>query len=258
MNERIRSSAVAAISVAAAALALLLPFATPVAAQHADFLFRRPLVTAVVRGGWAVPRAQSDIFDFTTQKLTASRGDFAGGQVDFEIGVRANDHVDISLGVGHSQSTVHSEFRDFVEDDGSAAGLPIRQWTELQRTPFEIGVKAYLRERGRAVSRYAWVPYAWAPYLSGGVGGMNYRFEQSGDFVDYQTSDIFTKDFVSEGTTPTAHLGAGLDLSLGPHLIATGEGRYQWARADMSDDFQGFDRIDLSGFQVTVGLGVRF
>src|SRR5437868_3659070 len=69
MTERIRPSAVAAMSVVAVAVALLLPFATPAGAQRADFLFRRPLVTAVVRGGWAVPRAQSDIFDFTTQKL---------------------------------------------------------------------------------------------------------------------------------------------------------------------------------------------
>jgi hypothetical protein len=258
MNERIGSKAGAAAIVAAAVLAVLLPWASPAAGQQADFLFRRPLLTAVVRGGWAVPRAQSDIFDFTTDKLTAHRSDFAGGAIDFEVGVRANDFVDISLGIGHSQSTVHSEFRDFVEDDGSTSGLPIQQRTEFQRTPFDIGAKVYLKERGRSVSRYAWVPYAWAPYVGAGVGGMYYRFEQSGDFVDFQTNDIFTKDFHSEGTAPAAHVAAGLDLSLGPHLIATGEGRYQWARAEMSQDFVGFDRIDLSGFQVTVGLGVRF
>src|SRR3954469_23573444 len=117
MIERMGPKAGAAASVVATALALLLPWATPAAGQSADFLFRRPLVTAVVRGGWAVPRAQSDIFDFTTDKLTAHRSDFAGGAIDFEVGVRANDFVDVSLGIGHSQSTVHSEFRDVVEDD---------------------------------------------------------------------------------------------------------------------------------------------
>ena len=250
MHERIRAAA----STLASAAALLLPFATPVAAQHADFLFRRPLVTAVIRGGWAVPRAQSEIFDFTTDRLTVQPADFAGGAVDVEAAVRVHDRVDVSLGVGHSESKVRSEFRNFVEDND----LPIEQTTRFQRTPIEVGVKAYLRDRGRSVSRFAWVPYAWAPYLAVGAGAMIYRFDQNGDFVDFQTLDIFTKDFRSDGAAPTAHAAAGLDVSLGPHLLATGEGRYQWARADMSRDFVDFDPIDLSGFQLTVGLGVRF
>lgn len=254
MTERIRAGA----KLVAAAAALLLPFTMPAAGQRADFLFRRPSVTAVLRGGWAVPRAQSEIFDFTTQRLTVDREDFEGGAVDFEAAVRMKDRLDFTLGFGHSEAKVRSEFRDFVEDDGTPGGLPIEQTTRFQRTPFEAGVKAYLKDRGRSISRYAWVPYSWAPYVSAGVGAMVYEFAQNGDFVDFQTKDIFSKDFRSEGTTATAHAAAGLDLSLGAHVIATGEGRYQWARADMSRDFVGFDPIDLSGFQVTVGLGVRF
>src|SRR5438552_3940607 len=121
MNERIRAGA----RLLASAVALLLPFATPAAAQRADFLFRRPLVTAALRGGWAVPRAQSEIFDFTTNRLTVKRADFAGGAVDFEGAVRVKDRVDVSLGVGYSAAKVRSEFRNFVEDND----LPIEQTT---------------------------------------------------------------------------------------------------------------------------------
>jgi hypothetical protein len=256
MIERIPAGARAALG----ALALLLPLAAPASAQRADFLFRRPSATLAVRGGWAIPRAQSEIFDFTRERLITrnqrdiGRDDFAGGAVQAELAVRVNDRFDVKLDVGHSEARIRSEFRDFVEDND----LPIEQETYFRRTPIELGAKAYLMERGRRVSRFAWVPYRWAPYVAGGLGAMVYGFEQSGDFVDYQTLDIFAKMFSSDGTTPTAHAAAGLDVSVHPHLLLTGEGRYQWARADMSRDFVDFDPIDLSGFQITVGIAARF
>ena len=164
------------------------------------------------------------------------------------------DRLDVVLSVGHSQSTVRSEFRDFIDTDD----LPIEQTTRFRRTPVTIGVKAYLRDRGRSVSRFAWVPTAWTPYVGAGAGLMVYEFAQRGEFVDYETLDIFGKDFSSKGTTPAAHLTTGMELSIGPHLLATGEARYLWGRADMSRDFVAFDRIDLSGFQITVGVAARF
>ena len=236
------------------ALALLLLAATPAAAQSADFLFRKPSVTFGVRGGWAVPRAQSEIFVFTTEQLTVDRSDLSGFAFQADLAARVRDRLDVVLSVGHSRSTVLSEFRAFVDTDD----LPIEQTTLFQRTPVTIGVKAYLRDRGRSVSRFAWVPSAWAPYVGAGAGLMVYEFTQRGEFVDYETLDIFGKNFQSRGTIPAAHLATGLELSVGPHILATGEARYLWGRADMSRDFVDFDRIDLSGFQITVGVAARF
>jgi hypothetical protein len=242
------------------ALALLLPLASPAAGQSSDFLFRRPAVTLAVRGGWAMPRARSQIFEHTMDYLVIEpgvdieRSDFAGFALQGELAVRVNDRLDVKLDVGHSEASINSEDREFVEDND----LPIQQGTDFRRTPIEVGVKGYLKERGRRVSQFAWVPYAWAPYVAAGVGAMVYDFEQAGDFVDYETLDIFTKTFQSDGTTATAHVAAGLDLSLHKHVLLTGEGRYQWARADMSRDFLDFDPIDLSGFQITVGFAARF
>lgn len=246
MNGRIRAAATAA--------ALLLSFATPAAAQRADFLFRRPTVTATLRGGWAAPRARSEIFDQIVEDLTVERSDFKGGTVEFEAGARVSDRWDVTLGAAYSRGGVRSEFRDFVEDND----LPIEQTTTLERGPLELGAKLFLKDRGRSVGRYAWVPAEWAPYVGAGFGAMLYRFEQKGDFVDYDTNEIFTADFRSEGAAPMGHVAAGAEFTLGPRVIATGEGRYQWAHADMSRDFRDFDPIDLSGFQLTVGLGIRF
>ena len=236
------------------ALALLMLAATPAAAQSADFLFRKPSVTFGVRGGWAVPRARSEIFAFTTEQLTVNRSDLSGFAFQADLAARVRDHLDVVLSVGHSRATVSSEFRAFVDTDD----LPIEQTTRFQRTPVTIGVKAYLKDRGRSVSRVAWVPSAWAPYVGAGAGLMVYEFNQGGEFVDYETLDIFDKNFQSRGTTPAAHLATGLELSIGPHVLATGEARYLWGRDDMGRAFVDFDRIDLSGFQITVGVAARF
>ena len=235
-------------------LAFLMLAATPIAAQSADFLFRRPTVTLGVRGGWAVPRAESEIFVFTTEQLTVNRSDLSGFAVQVDLAARVQDRIDVVLSVGHSQSSILSEFRDFVDTDD----LPIEQTTDFRRTPVTIGVKAFLKDRGRSVSRFAWVPSSWAPYVGAGVGLMVYEFAQSGAFVDYDTLDIFGKNFSSRGTTPAAHVATGMELSVGKHVLATGEARYLWGKANMSRDFVDFDRIDLSGFQITVGVAARF
>jgi hypothetical protein len=69
---------------------------------------------------------------------------------------------------------------------------------------------------------------------------------------------VFTDSFSSSGWAPTAHALAGLDVALSPHLGLTGEGRYTWAKGNLSSDFSGFDRIDLSGLSATVGVYARF
>lgn len=238
----------------ASGLALLLLAAGPLAAQEADFLFREPRATLSLRGGWAQPRASSQIFDFTTEELTLERGDFSGFTVQGELALRVHDRVDVALGLGHAQTTTRSEFRRWLDQDDR----PIEQTTRFSRTPITVGAKAYLTERGRSIGRFAWIPTSWAPWVGAGGGWMVYEFLQSGDFVDEETLEIFTKDFRSAGGAPTAHVMAGVDVSLSPRFMLTGEGRYLWGSDEMSLDFEDFDPIDLSGFQITFGFAARF
>jgi hypothetical protein len=87
---------------------------------------------------------------------------------------------------------------------------------------------------------------------------MWYNFRQKGDFIDMSTSNVFSDTFRSSGWAPTANGFAGLDVALGPRFGVTGEGRYLWARGPMSRDFSDFDRIDLSGYNASLGIYVRF
>jgi hypothetical protein len=238
-----------------AGAALLAPPA-PAQAQHAGdgFLFRPPAVGFTVFGGFARPDAGSDIFDFATEQLTLGRGDFNSPAVGADVAVRLTPRTALTLGAAYAGRATRSEFRDWVDGDEQA----IEQSTEFARVPVTVGVKAYLTPPGRSIGQFAWVPARYAPYVGVGGGAMWYRFRQTGDFVDFETLDIFRDEVESSGWTPTAQGLAGLDVSLTPRLVLAGEARYLWARAPLDGAFQGFDPIDLSGLSATLGFSVRF
>jgi hypothetical protein len=233
-------------------------FATPAVAgaQRAGdgFLFGQPAGTFTLRGGFDRAAASSDLFSFATKQLTLGRSDFSSFTVGADLAFRVAPRLDVALGAAYAGSSAPSEFRAFVDQDD----LPIEQSTSFRRVPLTASVKAYLSPRGRSIGRFAWVPARVAPYLGAGGGAMWYRFRQEGDFVDFQTNEIFAEELASSGWTPTGHALAGVDFALGPRFLLTGEGRYTWARAALSNDFASFDRIDLSGFALTAGVAVRF
>ena len=229
--------------------------ARPAAAQQPDgFLFRQPVGSVGFHFGYMVPGAGSEVFDFVNEQLTVDRSDFQTAVLGGELAVRVTSRLDVALGISVSESQTSSEFRDWVDADD----LPIEQVTSLRQVPITISAKAYLQEPGRKVGRLAWVPSSFAPYVGGGVGLVWYEFTQTGDFVDFDTLEVFNDFLKSDGNTFTAHGLVGADFSLTPRVVLTGEGRYSWGKGDMSQDFVDFDALDLSGFRATAGFKLRF
>lgn len=226
------------------------------AAQGGDgFLFKVPKVSVGFRMGYALPNAGSDLFAHTQDQLTIESNDFAAGYFGGELAVRISSRLDLAIGVGYASASIASEFRDWVDTDDN----PIEQVTEFSTTPFTLSAKYYVTDRGRSIGRFAWVPSTVNAYFGGGFGFTYYHFEQVGDFVDFETLDIFTSQFSSKGTGLQVHSLAGIDLSIHKNVYLTGEGRYLWADAGISErSFEGFDDVDLSGFQFTIGISARF
>lgn len=232
-------------------------------AQGGDgFLFKEPTVSIKFETGYGFQRANSEIFDFTLNQLTIGRRDFDSPYVGGEIALHATARWDVFFNVGYQSSSVASEFRGFLYEDDD---FPIEQVTELRLIPATVGAKYYLSERGRTVSRFAWIPATFAPFVGGSVGVMSYRFEQTGDFVDFETFDIdtetfdvFPDQFLSEGETFLARALAGVNISLSKQFVFTAEARYGWASGDLGRDFSGFDKMDLDGLQLVGGLAIRF
>lgn len=241
----------------AALAALTASFAGATAAEGQSghgFLFDEPRVSLGARGGFGVASADSDLFEFTTSELTLGRSDFIGFSAAGDAGVLLLPRVELLASGGYTGSRSGSESRGFVGEDN----LPIRQTTEFQRVPLTAGLRLYPLPRGRTIGSYAWLPARVVPYVGGAAGLMWYRFRQSGEFVDAESLDIFNEVLESSGWTPTAEAFGGVALSLGPRWSVTGEGRYTWASAELSNSFEGFDPIDLAGFAVTLGVSVRY
>ena len=236
--------------------ALALPVA--VRGQSADsgdgFLFGRPHITVSFRGGVAQPSASSDVFAFSRQNLTLGRRDYLGGSYGLDLALRVAERLDVQVGVAFSSRTAGSEFRNWVDNNDK----PIEQTTTFRRTPVTLGVKYYLTSPGRTLGRLAWIPSKIAPYVSAGGGVMSYDYRQSGDFVDFKTLDVFHSSLSSRANAAMIYGAAGVDYTLTPRLSVLTEARYDASRAKMNKDFQGFNRIDLSGLAVTAGLNVRF
>lgn len=238
--------------------ALLLAIAVPATAQAQSagkgFLFGTPAGSVTIRGGWAGVRAGSDLYRFTTDNLTLDRGDFSSpqGGIDFDTRLRGRTHVVLSTEL--SGVFRKSEFRHFIDNSGK----PIEQSTSFRRVPIVLSVKQYLTGEGRSIGKFAWIPSRASTYVGAGVGGQYYRFKQTGDFIDFNTMAVFHDTFTSEGWARVAQAFGGLDYTLSPRFAVTSEARYAWSRGELSRDFAGFDRIDLSGFSTSIGLTIRY
>lgn len=220
-----------------------------------DFRFGEPRFSLSFNMGYRLPAAESDIYDQLVNQHTLQKSDFQAMVIGGSFGVWLTSRIEASFDLSYANSNTRSEYRDWVDQDD----LPIIQNTRLSWMPVTGSVKAFLWERGRRISSLAWVPTQWNPYVGVGGGWVYYTLRQAGDFVDFETYEIFYDQIRSEGNTGTFHLLGGVEWSLTPSFYLTAEGRYSWADADLDPNaFYGFEPIDLSGFHGTVGLALRF
>jgi hypothetical protein len=97
---------------------------------------------------------------------------------------------------------------------------------------------------------------AGSGYIGGGIGGTWYKLEQEGDFVDFQTLEIFEASFESKGWALSGHAFLGLDVKLSRAFGLVVEGRYHFAEATLGGSFLGFDPIRLGGLRVMAGVSI--
>lgn len=242
--------------VALAAVVGSIAAAAPLSAQGGEgFLFRQPKITLKFETGYSVQAATGDVLDHTRSRYSVGWRDLDSPYIGGEVAYRATERWDVSFGVGLTDASVDSEDLVFIGTDD----LPIEQVTELRVIPVTVGAKYYLNDRGRRISRFAWVPNRLAPYVGASVGFASYRFQQWGDFVDEETLDIYFDRLVSEGEGALMRGLAGATLSLGKQFELSGEARYTFASAEMSrNDFSQYGPIDLGGFQAVIGIAARF
>lgn len=200
-----------------------------------------------LRFGGFIPRAESNLFSDDAELYTVGKSDWRGGTGGIEYNVRLVRNLEMGFHLDGYGRTVHTSYRDFVRP----SGREIEQSLQLSIVPIGLSLRLV------PTSRHAHV----APYASVGADLYFWRYEEFGDFIDFDDANrtIIADAFVSEGVTPGVHVAGGLRVPVNDDLSITGEVRYQVAsRAKMGGDFSHENRLDLTGASATLGLHLRF
>lgn len=202
-----------------------------------------------LRGGGFFPSADSNLFvdDADLYQLAdgspLEESDWAGWTGGIQFNQPVGRFVELGFSVDVYDRTLHTAYRDYVTD----SGRDIFQTLQLDIVP--VGFQVRLGPTRRGLS----------PYVAGGVDLFYYKYEEFGDFVDFEDPNhpIIGDSFISEGVATGFHVAGGVRVPIGDDFAIVGEGRYQWAKDDMGDDFRG-NKIDLGGASATVGFNLRF
>jgi hypothetical protein len=171
-------------------------------------------------------------------------GDFHGGTIGVEYLVGLGEFFDAGLGVGYYKRTVPSVYLNLVNENGAE----IQQSLSLRVVPFSATIR--------------FLPLGhtnfFEPYIGGGLAVLNWKYQESGDWVDPSDSSIFRETFTGSGTATGPLVLGGVKFPVGP-LAVGGEVRWQDAKGNLPADQQfAGPKIDLGGFTYGATFTVRF
>ena len=174
--------------------------------------------------------------------LTFDFKDFNGASVGAEWLIPIGDYFEAGAGLGFYRRTVPSVYADFVNDDGSE----IEQDLRLRIIPLTATIRVLPLSRKSGVQ----------PFFGVGLGLFNWRYSESGEFVDFRDNSIFRASYVADGNDVGPVAFGGLRFA-GDSFSAGGEIRYQRAEGDLDNRFAG-NKIDLGGWTYQFTFGFRF
>jgi hypothetical protein len=191
-------------------------------------------------------RVENDVLVTNLTSLFFEVGDFSGATVNGEWLVGLTDNLEAGVGVGFYRRTVPSVYRNFVNEDGSEIAQDLR----LRIVPVTATVRFLPLGRGNT---------AVEPYVGAGIGIFNWRYSETGEFVDFFDDTVFRASYVGDGTSIGPVIVAGLRVPVGEAFSVGGEVRYHRAEGDLPQD-QDFlsHKIDLGGITSQFTVNIRF
>ena len=197
--------------------------------------------------GYFTPRGQDarvagDVLTANRNFLTFDTKDFnspsVGGEWLFPIG----RYLEAGAGVSFTRRTVPTVYTRLVNANGSEIAQDLR----LRMVPAALTFRVLPLGQDRG----------FQPYLGGGLGVINWRYSESGQFVDRRDSSIFNNSYAASGTK-TGPVAMGGIRFAGDSAAAGMEIRYQAAEADLPAPFAG-RKLDLGGWSYLFTVGMRF
>ena len=191
---------------------------------------------ARVEGDALVVNRDIYLFDFE---------DFTSGSVGAEYLFGLGEFLEAGAGIGFTSRGVDTIYEDFERPDGTE----IEQTLKLRVVPMMATVR--ILPLGRSG--------AFQPYVGGGLGIYNWRYSETGDFIDFTlpSRPIFRESYTASGTAlgPVAVFGARFPLGA---LMIGGEMRYQKAEGELDENDFLAPKLDLGGFHYSATVGFRW
>jgi hypothetical protein len=189
-------------------------------------------------------RAQGDVLNENLTFLTFDLSEFNGASVGAEWLMPFGEYVEGGIGISFSRRTVASVYTDYIDDDGTEIDQDLR----LRLVPLAFTIRLTPLGRASVVQ----------PYVGAGLGIVNWRYSESGEFVDFGAGGmIFRDQFVANGSQVGPVVVGGIRFG-SDTVSAGGEVRYHAAEADLDEGLFAGPRIDLGGWTYNVTVGYRF
>jgi len=188
-------------------------------------------------------RTDRDVLLENRTFLSFDIGDFGGVLINGEWLYSVTDYVEAGVGLGFYRRTVPSVYADLVDADGTE----IEQELKLRIVPVTATVRFLPLGRDAGVQ----------PYIGGGLGILNWKYSEIGEFVDYTDYSIFRGRYIDSGTALGAVILGGANFYFGDAYGMGGEIRYQRGEGKLGEDFLN-DRIDLGGMTYMLTFQARF
>jgi hypothetical protein len=188
-------------------------------------------------------RASGDVINENLTFLAFDPDEFGGASIGGEWLVGLGRFLEAGAGVSYTAQTVPSFYQDFFDPDGTE----VDQDLHLRITPVAFTVRVLPFGQSTPIQ----------PYFGGGLGIFNWKYRESGEFIDFNAGrEIFVDTFEATGNSTGAIVLGGVRFA-GSSFSAGGEFRYQHASGDLPNDFSA-PKIDLGGWTFNVTVGARF
>lgn len=157
-----------------------------------------------------------------------------------------SNYLETGVGIGYYARTVPSVYDDLVNVNGNE----IAQDLKLRMVPITATVRFLPIGRRGPVE----------PYVGAGVGFVNWRYSESGEFVDSSDGSIFRETYKADGTAVGPVILGGLRFPAGDALTVGVEYRWQKAEGDTKPAESQLlgSKIDLGGQSINFTMHVRF
>ena len=190
-------------------------------------------------------RGDNDVLFVNQDSLLFETKDFNGASFGAEWLVAVTDYIEVGAGISFYQKTVPSIYRSLQNADGSE----IEQELKLRQIPISATFRFLPLGRNGA----------FQPYIGAGIAAINWRYSETGDFVDFN-NDIFRDSFSADGTATGPVILGGIRFPLADVWTIGGEVRWHRAEGDTGGIDAGFlgDKIDLGGWTSNFAVHYRF